>query len=73
LCAAIEFGFKIFEETQTFKGLGSTFTATSVPECTQHVFRSRAYWECYVKNYGFSGLHMTGTCSMGTVVDKELK
>ena len=47
------------------------------PSCSNHIFDSDAYWECYIyENIGtFS--HMTSTCKMATdstgVVDYHLR
>lgn len=55
------------------------YTELPPENCRGLVFRSHEYWECYVKQRGYSWLHIVGTCSMGlvtdslTVVDSKLR
>lgn len=47
--------------------------------CTDHEFRSDAFWECYIRHFGSSAYHTTSTCRMGqpddptSVVDPLLR
>ena len=47
--------------------------------CSQHEFRSDAYWECYIRQGMLTQFHPTSTCRMGplneqtTVVGLDLK
>lgn len=67
------------ENTTPFQNMGVAYTETPPDNCRGLVFRSHEYWECYVKQRGYSWLHIVGTCSMGpvtdplTVVDSKLR
>ena len=68
-----------FIDTPTMKGLGASFDQSKLSFCSQHEFRSDAYWECYVRHLAVTVYHHCGTCKMGavddpsTVVDPELR
>ena len=65
-------GIRIWEklmETPTMKRLGVKIEQTKVSICSQHEFRSDAYWECYMKHVTVHAYHPTGTCKMGAVRD----
>ena len=70
-----------FIETQTIKSIGASVDQlkNKFPVCSQHKFRSDAFWECVVRHVGLSSHHQCCTCKMGatsdptTVVDPELR
>ena len=65
-------GIRIWEkimETPTMKNLGVQISRSKVSFCSQHDFRSDAFWECFIRHVTVHSLHPTGTCKMGTVND----
>ena len=66
-------------ETPTMKSLGANIDQSKLSFCSQHVFRSDAYWECYVRYLAVTVYHHCGTCKMGaendstSVVDPNLR
>ena len=66
-------------ETSAFSSIGSDFKYTKMAACSEHEFRSDAYWECYIRYNALTTYHPTSTCKMGsiddpsTVVDSELR
>ncbi|CAG7822541.1 unnamed protein product [Allacma fusca] len=80
LLDGIDFIFKIFEGTQTFKDIGTQFTTEPIEPCKNTKFRSKDYWACYIKQRGSTFYHSSGTCRMGkpndihrSVVDSKLR
>ena len=63
----------------SMQSLGANFEAVNVKFCSQHQFRSDAYWECFTRHLATTVYHPSGTCKMGSendktaVVDPELK
>ena len=75
-------GIRIWEkmmETPAMKKLGVKIEQHKLSICSQHEFRSDAYWECYVRHLAVTVYHHCGTCKMGaasdptSVVDPELR
>lgn len=75
-------GIRIVErlmQTSAFRKIGVNFNNTRVAACSEHEFRSNAFWECYIRYFAGTVYHPTSTCKMGrtvdpsTVVDPELK
>ena len=75
-------GVRIWEKyilTPTMQRLGASLEDMNLRFCSEHKFRSDAYWECVIRHLATAGNHATGTCRMGnsndnrTVVDPELK
>ena len=75
-------GLKIWEKlmkTSTFQTLGTNMNRSKMSFCSQHEFRSDAYWECHIRHLAVSMSHQSGTCKMGpendptAVVDPTLK
>lgn len=60
-------------DTEPFRRINATFIDTKIPECAQYEYRSRDYWMCNMKYLSTSGLHVTSTAAMGSVVDSRLK
>ena len=66
-------------DTPTMKSLGVKIDQSKLSFCSQHEFRSDAYWECYIRHLGVTVWHQCGTCKMGsdkdpsTVVDPQLR
>ncbi|KAG4075742.1 hypothetical protein HA402_003568 [Bradysia odoriphaga] len=79
LIEGIELGLRIMENTTSFQKMSVEYTEASPERCRSFAFRSQAYWKCYVKQRGYSWLHIVGTCSMGlgtdplAVVDSSLR
>lgn len=67
------------ENTTSFQNMSVVYTETPPDKCRGIIFRSNEYWRCYIKQRGYSWLHIVGTCSMGadtdpmTVVDSKLR
>ncbi len=53
--------------------MGARFTSTRLPGCEHLEFRSDEYFTCYARRLSVTLHHPTGTCSMGSVVDTELR
>ena len=75
-------GIRIWEkymETPTMKKLGVSFDQSKMSFCSEHKFRSDAYWECYVRHLAVTVYHHSCTCKMGaendptSVLDPELR
>ena len=66
-------------QTHAFSSIGTDFTYTKMAACSEHEFRSDAYWECFIGYNAVTVYHPTSTCKMGssddpsTVVDHELR
>ncbi len=75
----IQLGLQIMENTTSFQKMSVEYTEPPPENCRSFPFRSHDYWQCYVKQRGYSWLHIVGTCSMGpntdpmAVVDSRLK
>ena len=47
--------------------------------CSEHVFDTKDYWECYIRSWAVTVYHPTSTCRMGdpsdptAVVDPQLR
>jgi len=59
-------------ETNTMKEIGASLYEAD-PHCDHLTFKSREYWECYVRHYAATVYHHVGTCSMGTVLDNRMR
>ena len=75
-------GLRIWEKyimSPTMQSLGANFEGMRVSFCSQHKFRSDAYWECITRHLATTVYHPAGTCKMGNaedetaVVDPQLK
>lgn len=75
----IQLGLRIMESTTPFQKMRVEYTEAPPDKCRSLAFRSHQYWQCYVKQRGYSWLHIVGTCSMGSdtdplaVVDSKLR
>jgi len=59
-------------ETNTMKEIGASLYEAD-PYCEHLKFKSKEYWECYVRHYAATVYHHVGTCSMGTVLDNRMR
>ena len=75
-------GIRLVEQliqTSAFSSIGTDFTYTKMATCSEHEFRSDAYWECFIRYNAVTVYHPTSTCKMGstddhsTVVDSQLR
>ena len=68
-----------FIETPTMQSLGAKVEHAKISFCSQHEFRSDAFWECVVRHLAVTEYHHCGTCKMGgkadptAVVDPQLR
>ena len=68
-----------FIETPTMQSIGASVDQTKLSFCSQHIFRSDAYWECFVRHMAITIYHHSSTCKMGAesdptaVVDPKLR
>lgn len=69
LTLGIQLGLRIMENTTPFQKMSVEYTETPPDQCRNLSFRSHEYWQCYVKQRGYSWLHIVGTCSMGPITD----
>lgn len=66
-------------EKPAFKAINARVLERVMPGCAKVPYRSRAYWECYVRHFTFTIYHYSGTAKMGpttdpsAVVDKRLR
>ncbi|XP_052814177.1 glucose dehydrogenase [FAD, quinone]-like [Mya arenaria] len=75
-------GVRIWEkilQTRPYQDMGLKEDEHKMSFCSQHEFRSNAYWECYIRHVAVTAYHLTSTCKMGpendpsTVVDTQLR
>ena len=65
-------GVRIWEkimQTSTFKSLGVTLDQAKISFCSQHVFRTDAYWECFLRHVATTSYHPCCTVKMGAISD----
>ena len=58
-----------FIETPTMQQLGAKVEHGKISFCSQHEFRSDAYWECVTRHLAVTEYHHSGTCKMGSATD----
>ena len=58
-----------FMGTPTMKNLGVNIDQSKMSFCSQHEFRSDAYWECYTRHLAVTVYHHSCTCKMGAMND----
>ena len=75
-------GVRLWEklmQTPTFQSLGAKFEDTKISPCSEHQFRSDAYWDCFIRHIATTSYHPCCTVKMGAVsnpsavVDQELR
>ena len=75
-------GIKIWEKimkTPTFQSMGVKMEDTKISFCSNHPFRSDAYWECFIRHMATTSYHPCCTVKMGSVsnpsavVDPQLR
>lgn len=54
-----------------FKKINAKLWDRKVPTCKKYPYKSRAYWECYVKHFTFTIYHYSGTAKMGPSSDRS--
>ena len=52
-------------DSPAFAQFGSKFHDKPFPLCSDHIFASDSYWECYVRSMTTTDHHPVGTCKMG--------
>lgn len=69
----------MYENTPSFQRQGARYPITPVKECNKLRFRSDAYWRCFIRSTGGTGLHGCGSNRLGArndpsaVVDTKFK
>ncbi|XP_055388925.1 glucose dehydrogenase [FAD, quinone] [Condylostylus longicornis] len=62
-----------------FKNINAQLWDRVIPTCKKYGYKTRKYWECYVRHFTFTIYHYSGTCKMGpktdptAVVDSHLR
>ncbi|XP_039961794.1 glucose dehydrogenase [FAD, quinone]-like [Bactrocera neohumeralis] len=56
-------------EKPAFKAINARMLERVMPGCAKVPYKSRAYWECYVRHFTFTIYHYSGTAKMGPVTD----
>ncbi|XP_055692900.1 glucose dehydrogenase [FAD, quinone]-like [Lutzomyia longipalpis] len=59
--------------TEAMKKIGAEINPLLFPGCESHQWDTTAYWKCYVEHVTLSAFHTAGTCSMGSVVEKDFR
>ena len=66
------FSIKLVESSKSFQSINATLEPNNlVPGCKNLDFRSREYWECFVRCQNVPVFHLFGTCRMGKVGDSN--
>ena len=66
-------------QTPTMKSLGVTLEEAKISFCSQHEFRTDAYWECFLRHVATTAFHPCCTVKMGAeddptaVLDPQLR
>uniref|UniRef100_A0A1A9WC62 Glucose-methanol-choline oxidoreductase N-terminal domain-containing protein n=1 Tax=Glossina brevipalpis TaxID=37001 RepID=A0A1A9WC62_9MUSC len=58
-------------ERPGFKRINVKLWDRLIPTCSQFPYKSREYWECYVKHFTFTIYHYSGTAKMGPRTDRS--
>ena len=75
-------GVRLWEkimQTPAFQSLGVKFEDTKISSCSQHLFRTDAYWDCFIRHIATTCYHPCCTVKMGAisnpsaVVDPQLR
>ncbi|XP_014090148.2 glucose dehydrogenase [FAD, quinone]-like [Bactrocera oleae] len=56
-------------EKPAFKAINARMLERVMPGCAKVPYKSRAYWECYVRHFTFTIYHYSGTTKMGPATD----
>ncbi|XP_017476670.1 PREDICTED: glucose dehydrogenase [FAD, quinone]-like [Rhagoletis zephyria] len=51
--------------THAYRAVNATILRIPIKECDKWVYRSDAYWRCYIKYFSTTSFHVTGTVKMG--------
>lgn len=66
-------------EQDGFKKINAKLWERPIQSCLRYGYKTRKYWECYVRHFTFTIYHYSGTCKMGpkndsnAVVDSRLR
>ncbi|XP_063835375.1 ecdysone oxidase-like [Ostrinia nubilalis] len=60
-------------ETSHFKNVSAELVEFDLPECNNYTTGSSDYWKCYATSMSVTFWQYMSTCSLGSVVDSELK
>ncbi|CAG9765096.1 unnamed protein product [Ceutorhynchus assimilis] len=55
--------------TKEFKSFGAEFNQVIFPGCSNYIFDTKDYWECYIRHLTITAYHPIGTCRMGKTED----
>ena len=58
-----------FIETPAIQSLNATVDQMKLPVCSNHEFRSSAYWECFIRHMALTAFHPCCTVKMGATTD----
>lgn len=64
---------KLVANSTAFQHVGAKYSEIPFPGCGNQEFRSDDYWECFIRHKAAVWFHLSGSCSMGSVVDSKLK
>ncbi|XP_067637857.1 glucose dehydrogenase [FAD, quinone]-like [Eurosta solidaginis] len=56
-------------EMPAFKAINAKLLERVLPGCAKYAYKTRAYWECYVRHFTFTIYHYSGTTKMGPSTD----
>ncbi|XP_013105614.2 glucose dehydrogenase [FAD, quinone] [Stomoxys calcitrans] len=58
-----------FVNTKSFQRIGASVVQLPIKECKQYEFKSKPYWQCYLRFLSTTCYHPVGTCKMGASED----
>uniref|UniRef100_A0A1B0D329 Glucose-methanol-choline oxidoreductase N-terminal domain-containing protein n=1 Tax=Phlebotomus papatasi TaxID=29031 RepID=A0A1B0D329_PHLPP len=60
-------------DTEAMQKIGAEINPLPFPGCENFPWDSRDYWLCYIEHLTLTTFHPAGTCSMGSVVDRNFR
>lgn len=60
-------------DTKALQKIGAEINPLPFPGCESLLWDSREYWLCYIDHLTLTTFHPAGTCSMGSVVDRNFR